>query len=116
MIQRDFAKQRFPDDPLFKLANVVFEAIPPVLQATGKVSNPWPNVDALSGTCMQHYGLDQENYYTVVFAVSRAIGCVSNMVWSRIMGLPIERPKSVTVDWLVNHVESEYGHSLNDVE
>lgn len=104
MIQREFARKNFPDDPLFKLANVCYEAIPPVLEATGKVSNPWPNVDALSGTCMQHYGLNQEDYYTVVFAVSRAIGCVSNLVWSRAMMLPIERPKSVTCDWLTAEV------------
>jgi len=100
MIQRAFAQEHMPQDPLFKLANVCYEAIPPVLQATGKVANPWPNVDALSGTCMQHYGLTQEDYYTVVFAVSRSIGCMSNLVWSRLMGLPIERPKSVTLDWL----------------
>lgn len=100
VIQSDFAKAKFPDDPLFKLANVCLEAIPPVLQATGKVKNPWPNVDALSGTCMQYYGLDQEDYYTVVFAVSRSLGCTANLVWSRLMGMPIERPKSVTLDWL----------------
>jgi len=100
MIQRQYAQDNFPDDPLFKLANVCYEAIPPVLQATGKVKNPWPNVDALSGTCMSHYGLTQEDYYTVVFAVSRSLGCMSNLVWSRVMGLPIERPKSVTLDWL----------------
>eukprot|EP00930_Biecheleria_cincta_P012955 TRINITY_DN1178_c0_g1_i2.p1 TRINITY_DN1178_c0_g1~~TRINITY_DN1178_c0_g1_i2.p1 ORF type:complete len:486 (+),score=84.51 TRINITY_DN1178_c0_g1_i2:61-1458(+) len=105
MIQRQFAQENFPDDPLFKLANVCFQAIPPVLQATGKVKNPWPNVDALSGTCMQRYGLDQEDYYTVVFAVSRALGCTSNLVWSRMMGLPIERPKSVTLDWLTENVK-----------
>jgi len=99
-IQHEFASKHMPDDPLFELANICYQAIPPVLQATGKVANPWPNVDALSGTCMQHYGLDQEDYYTVVFAVSRSIGCVSNLVWSRLMGLPIERPKSVTLDWL----------------
>jgi len=104
MIQREFARKNFPDDPLFKLANVCFEAIPPVLQTAGKVSNPWPNVDALSGTCMQHYGLNQEDYFTVVFAVSRAIGCLSNLVWSRVMNMPIERPKSVTCDWLTAEV------------
>lgn len=101
MIQREFAQENFPDDPLFKLANVCFEAIPPVLKATGKVKSPWPNVDALSGTCMNRYGLTQEDYYTVVFAVSRALGCTANLVWSRVMGLPIERPKSVTLDWLL---------------
>lgn len=100
MIQRDFAATHFPDDPLFKLANVCYKAIPPVLEATGKVKNPWPNVDALSGTCMQYYGLSQEDYYTVVFAVSRSLGCMANLVWSRLMGLPIERPKSMTLDSL----------------
>jgi citrate synthase len=100
VLEHEFAKARFPNDPLFKLANVCYEAIPPVLEATGKVKNPWPNVDALSGSLMQHYGLDQEDYYTVVFAVSRSIGCMSNLVWSRIMGLPIERPKSITLDML----------------
>lgn len=100
MMLRDFCLEHLPDDELLKLAAVCFEAIPPVLQATGKVRNPWPNVDALSGTLMQHCGLVQEDYYTVVFAVSRALGCASNLVWSRMMGLPIERPKSVTLDWL----------------
>jgi len=101
VIQREFAMENFPDNELFKLANVCYEAIPPVLQATGKVKNPWPNVDALSGCCMSYYGLTQEDYYTVIFAVSRSLGCMSNLVWSRVMGLPIERPKSVTLDWLV---------------
>lgn len=105
IIQREFAQSKFPDDPLVKLAEVVYQAIPPVLQATGKVKNPWPNVDALSGTCMQHYGLSQEDYYTVVFAVSRALGCTSNLVWSRLMGLPIERPKSVDLDWLLKNAK-----------
>merc|ERR1711957_67052 len=104
-IQADFANRKFPDDPLVKLAKVVFQAVPPVLQATGKVKNPWPNVDALSGTCMQHYGLTQEDYYTVVSAVSRSLGCTANLVWSRLMGLPIERPKSVDLDWLKNAVQ-----------
>jgi len=101
VIQREFAQENFPEDPLFKLANICFQAIPPVLQATGKVKSPLPNVDALSGCCMAKYGLTQEDYYTVVFSVSRALGCTANLVWSRVMGLPIERPKSVTMDWLL---------------
>merc|ERR1712176_185245 len=105
LIQREFAQKNFADDPLVKLAEVCYQAIPPVLQATGKVKNPWPNVDALSGTCMQHYGLSQEDYYTVVFAVSRSLGCTANLVWSRLMGLPIERPKSVTLEWLTKNAK-----------
>ena len=88
------------------MANVCYQAIPPVLEATGKVKNPWPNVDALSGTCMQHYGLTQEDYYTVVFAVSRSIGCLAQLTLSRRMGLPIERVKSVDMTWLDNKLKA----------
>mmetsp|Transcript_35176 Transcript_35176/g.76822 ORF Transcript_35176/g.76822 Transcript_35176/m.76822 type:complete len:462 (-) Transcript_35176:159-1544(-) len=105
LIQRSFAQAKFPNDPLVKLADACFMSIPSVLFGTGKVKNPWPNVDALSGTCMQHYGLTQEDYYTVVFAVSRAIGCMSNLVWSRMLGFPIERPKSMTLEFLANSVK-----------
>eukprot|EP00448_Togula_jolla_P017759 CAMPEP_0170581784 /NCGR_PEP_ID=MMETSP0224-20130122/7227_1 /TAXON_ID=285029 /ORGANISM="Togula jolla, Strain CCCM 725" /LENGTH=435 /DNA_ID=CAMNT_0010904949 /DNA_START=116 /DNA_END=1423 /DNA_ORIENTATION=- len=105
LIQREFAQEHFPNDPLVILAEACFQAIPPVLQATGKVANPWPNVDALSGTLMQAYGVTQEDYYTVLFAVSRSIGCMSSLVWSRLLGFPIERPKSVTLEWLKNSVQ-----------
>ena len=100
MLEREFALKYMKHDPLVKLVDVCFQAIPPVLQATGKVKNPFPNVDAHSGVCMKHYGLHQSDYYTVVFAVSRTLGVCSQLVWSRVMGMPIERPKSVTLDWL----------------
>merc|ERR1719478_1574331 len=99
-LEHDFAMKNLPNDPTFKLADACLQAIPPVLKATGKVSNPWPNVDALSGTIMKYYGLKEADYYTVVFAVSRSLGVMSQLVWSRVLGLPIERPKSVTLDFL----------------
>ena len=73
-LEHDFAKKYLADDRTFKLADVCLQAIPPVLKATGKVKNPYPNVDALSGTIMQYYGLKEADYYTVVFSVSRCLG------------------------------------------
>ena len=100
MLEREFALKHMQHDPLVKLVDVCFQAIPKVLEATGKVKNPYPNVDAHSGVCMKHYGLHQSDYYTVVFAVSRTLGVCSQLVWSRVLGMPIERPKSVTMEWL----------------
>jgi citrate synthase len=54
---------------------------------------------------MQYYGLTQEDYYTVVFAVSRSIGCLAQLTLSRRMGLPIERVKSVDMKWLDNKLK-----------
>merc|ERR1712113_774004 len=100
MLEREFAQKNCKDDPLFKLVDAVFKAIPKVLLKQGKVKNPYPNVDAHSGQLMNFYNLKEQNYYTVVFAVSRAIGCMSQLVWARALGLPIERPKSVPLEVL----------------
>jgi len=47
-----------------------------------------------------HYGLKEYEYYTVLFGVSRALGVLAAGVWSRAMGFPLERPKSVTTEWV----------------
>ncbi|GIL70561.1 hypothetical protein Vretimale_3685 [Volvox reticuliferus] len=98
--QREFAQKYMPDYPLFKLVSNLYEVVPEVLGKTGKIKNPWPNVDAHSGVLLQYYGITEENYYTVLFGVSRALGVLAQGVWSRALGLPIERPKSMTMGTL----------------
>jgi citrate synthase len=34
-------------------------------------------------------GMYEYDFFTTVFAVSRALGCLTNGVWSRAFGLPI---------------------------
>jgi citrate synthase len=103
--QREFAMKKLPNDPLFKLISQIYEVVPKVLTEHGKTKNPWPNVDAHSGVLLRYYGMNEENYYTVLFGVSRALGVLAQLVWSRALGWPIERPKSVTTEWLVRHFE-----------
>ena len=43
-------------------------------------------------------GLPEYEFYTTIFAVSRAIGCFSNIIWARAIGLPLERPGSITLE------------------
>lgn len=99
--QREFALKHLPDDPLFKLVSNIYKVVPPILTELGKVKNPWPNVDAHSGVLLQYYGLKEMNYYTVLFGVSRALGVLAALVWDRALGLPIERPKSLSTDGLM---------------
>ena len=79
---------------------MVYEVVPQALMDTGKVKNPWPNVDALSGSIQHHYGVGEHDFYTVLFGVSRIMGLTSQSVWSRALGKPIERPKSLTTRML----------------
>ena len=72
--------------------------------ATGKVKNPWPNVDAISGSLLSSYGITEYPIYTVLFGVSRALGVLSSLVWDRIYGQPLERPSSNTLEWYMEKV------------
>ncbi|KAN0003471.1 hypothetical protein ACTFIZ_009640 [Dictyostelium cf. discoideum] len=105
--QREFALKHLPNDPLFKLVSQIYEVVPGILTQHGKTKNPYPNVDAHSGCLLQYYGLKEHNFYTVLFGVSRAIGVLSSLVWDRILGHPIERPKSVTTEWISSYVNSD---------
>jgi len=104
--QREFALKYLPDDELFKIVGTIYEVMPGVLLEHGKTKNPYPNVDSHSGVLLQHYNFKEENYYTVLFGVSRAIGALSQLFWDRALGFPLERPKSLTSDWINNHFKN----------
>ncbi|SHK87090.1 citrate synthase [Chitinophaga jiangningensis] len=98
--QMEFAKSHLPNDELVRIVWMVYETVPPILQELGKVKNPWPNVDAHSGALLVHYGLVEYEFYTVLFGVSRALGVLASLCWDRALGLSLERPKSVTTEWM----------------
>lgn len=104
--QQEFAKTYMPDDVLVNIVWNIYEVAPPILESTGKIKNPWPNVDAHSGALLLHYGMNEYDFYTVLFGVSRALGVMASLLWDRALGLPIERPKSVTYDWLKKNVKA----------
>ncbi|KKA26516.1 hypothetical protein TD95_004236 [Thielaviopsis punctulata] len=93
-------------DPLFRLVADNARLAPAVLREHGKTKNPFPNVDSSSGVLFHHYGFKETLYYTATFGVSRGLGPLAQLVWDRILGLPIERPKSITLQGLLDVVES----------
>ena len=100
----DFGKNHINNDDVFDIVKALFDVVPPVLKEHGKAKNPWPNVDAASGSLLYYYGLKEFNYYTVLFSLSRAMGIISQIIINRALRIPITRPKSVTMDWLKNNI------------
>jgi len=96
----NFGKENIKGDPVFDIVQNLFDVVPSVLKEQGKAKNPWPNVDAASGSLLHHFGMTEFSFYTVLFSISRAMGMVSQMVINRALAIPITRPKSVTYDWL----------------
>ncbi len=99
-----FGKQHCKDDELFSIVQKIYETVPGVLREHGKAKNPQPNVDAASGSLLYHYGIQEFEFYTVFFGVSRAMGLLSQLILNRAIGAPITRPKSVSTDWIEKFV------------
>jgi len=104
LAEREFALRYLPDDENFQIVKMLYDVVPDILTKQGKAKDPWPNVDAHSGVLLVHYGLNEYDYYTVLFGVSRAMGVLASLILDRAVGSPLERPKSVTTDWLKKKV------------
>lgn len=102
--QQDFYKNYIKKDDLCEIVQMVYEVAPPILEGTGKIKNPWPNVDAHSGSLLLHYGMTEYDFYTVLFGVSRALGVLASLIWDRALGHPLERPSSITTEGIKKKV------------
>ena len=96
----DFGVNNGLIDENVQIVHKIFRLVPGILTEHGKAKNPWPNVDAASGSLLYAYGMTEFDFYTVMFGVSRAIGLCSQMVVNRMMSSPIVRPKSLTLEEL----------------
>jgi citrate synthase len=105
--QKEFADKYIKNDSLIKTVNNLYEVVPPILSKVGKIQNPWPNVDAYSGSLLYHYGIKEYTFYTVLFGVSRALGVLSSLIMDRVYGLPLERPSSYELKWYVEKATGE---------
>jgi len=103
----DFAAARpeIAADPVFQLVKRNSEIAPAVLLEHGKTKNPYPNVDSSSGVLFHVYGFKETLYYTATFGVSRGLGPLAQLIWDRVLGLPIERPKSINLQGLLDAAE-----------
>lgn len=92
------AQEKYPDNPLVKMALLLRVAGTKVLKENPKISNPYPNVDAISGVLLNAAGFPYPEYYTVLFGLSRVVGISRQIVYERDearngKGTPIVRPK-----------------------
>ncbi len=92
------AQQSYSHHPLVKMAHLLRKVGTKVLKENPKISNPYPNVDAISGIMLTAAGFPYSEYYTVLFGLARVVGISRQIVYEReeardSKGTPIVRPK-----------------------
>jgi len=108
-VQYEFGAKNFADSELVKTAIALREVVPPILKESPKIQNPYPNVDAISGSLMHAAGLVEPEYYTVLFGWSRVVGIAAQIIDERVRmrdgkGVPIYRPRFIAEDQPDRHL------------
>lgn len=93
----DMAKNFYLNHPLVRIALQLREEGTKALKSQPKISNPYPNVDAISGALLTAAGFPYPQYYTVLFGLARVVGIAIQIIYERCYarggkGLPIVRP------------------------
>ncbi|MCB1114516.1 MAG: citrate (Si)-synthase [Chlamydiia bacterium] len=96
----EMADKNFKDNPYIKMTKKLREVVPGILKENEKIQDPYPNVDAISGSVLAAAGFNYPQYFTVLFGVSRTVGIAIQIVYERLIaregkGLPIVRPKYI---------------------
>lgn len=97
-VQYDYVQKHFPKHPLVKIALLLRRAGSKVLSENPKITSPYPNVDAISGTLLTAAGFGYPQYYTMLFGLARSVGIAIQIIYERTearggKGTPIVRPK-----------------------
>ena len=90
----------YPKNPLVKMACLLRTVAPKILAENPKISDPFANVDAISGVLLTAAGFPYPEYFTVLFGLARVVGIAIQIVYERCearggKGLPIVRPKYI---------------------
>lgn len=94
------AERYFPQNSLVRVAQQLRRCVPEILMENPKISNPYPNVDAISGVLLSAAGFPYPEYFTVLFGMARVVGISLQIVYERCearggKGTPIIRPKYI---------------------
>lgn len=92
------AEEKFSEHPLIKVALNLRHIGPKVLKGYPKISNPYPNIEAISGAALTAAGFHYPEYLTVVFGLARSVGIAIQIIYERYearngKGTPIVRPR-----------------------
>lgn len=83
-------------EEIVNLVKTLYKIVPAILKKQGKATNVNPNVDAITGAVLHSKGIVEDNFYTVLFGVSRLIGVSAQYIVDKALLMPLERPATLS--------------------
>ncbi len=92
-----YCQKHFAHHPLVKIALLLRTEGSRVLKENPKISDPYPNIDAITGSMLVAAGFPYPEFFTILFGLSRSVGIAIQIAYERLearggKGTPIIRP------------------------
>ncbi|CAK9810720.1 Probable citrate synthase, mitochondrial [Anthophora quadrimaculata] len=89
----NYAREYLPNDTNVKLSQTVTQIVTTIIKAA-KGKNIFPEQNAIAAPILQFYGLRDMKFNQVLLCMSRALGAVASIIWTRAVNVPVEHPAS----------------------
>lgn len=106
-IQLDYAAKCFPQNELLRLAKMMFEILPSMILQTNRIKSSYPNLGAVDGVIHNSFGIKQHGFLPVLLGVSRLLGLIADIIWSRALDLPPVKTKPLTLSIIEEMIRAD---------
>ncbi|XP_017766296.1 PREDICTED: probable citrate synthase 1, mitochondrial [Eufriesea mexicana] len=95
----NYARDYLPNDYNVKLSQTITHLL------TTMVKNIFPEQNAIAGPTFQFYGLRDMKFNQVLLCMSRALGAVASIIWTRAVNATVEHPTSKCTHTYLNSIQ-----------
>ncbi|XP_076243547.1 putative citrate synthase 2, mitochondrial [Calliopsis andreniformis] len=89
----NYVKEHVPDDSEVKLSQTITRMLTTMMK-TVKGRSIYPEQNTIAAPVFQSFGLKDMRFNQVLLCMSRTLGAVASIIWTRAVNIPAERPRS----------------------
>ncbi len=104
----EFVHSHSITSPYIEVVKKLCTIVPPILKQLGKVRNPNPNVDLITGSLLHAVGVTDKRFFTVLFGISRLLGIAAQYLIANTLTLPIMRSATLSDTQLDSYATKDY--------
>ena len=89
----NYSREYMPDDSEIKLSQAITRMLT-MMMKTSKGKKIYPEQNTIAAPIFQFYGMKDMAFNQVLLCMSRALGAVASIIWTKAINAPVEHPGS----------------------
>ncbi|XP_076398393.1 citrate synthase, mitochondrial isoform X2 [Megachile rotundata] len=100
----NYVKESMPDNPDIKLSQAISRILDTMIKSS-KGMKICPEQNTIAAPVLQFYGMKDMEFNQVLLCMSRTLGAVASIIWSKVINAPIEHPTSKCTYTYLNSIQ-----------